>query len=89
MPRSRYTWLTATADSMHSAGGAHGRGVRECRPQRIPSRDVDDDQAGDLAELRSLDPVDQQYVGEGRELGRTTDQKQAILLAETLTTCNT
>lgn len=46
-------------------------------------QDFDDDRFGDLPEFLSLDPVDEDYVGEGRELGRSTDQ-QAIALAERL-----
>jgi hypothetical protein len=32
-----------------------------------------------------VDPVDEQYVGEGCELGRTTDEREALQLAEQLT----
>jgi hypothetical protein len=31
-----------------------------------------------------LDPVDEEYVGEGRELGRSADEEEAIALAERL-----
>ena len=48
-------------------------------------QDLDDDQAGDLSEFLSLDPVDEAYAGEGRELGATNDEEDAILLAERLT----
>ncbi|MEJ3748640.1 hypothetical protein WEI85_35840 [Actinomycetes bacterium KLBMP 9797] len=47
-------------------------------------QDPDDDQVGDLTELLSLDPADEEYVGEGRELGCVADQEQAIDLAERL-----
>jgi hypothetical protein len=49
-------------------------------------QDPDDDHAGDLAEFLSLDPPDEQYVGEGRELGHSADEEEAIQLAERLTT---
>jgi hypothetical protein len=45
-------------------------------------QDPDDDQVGDLAELLSLDPADEKYVGEGRELGCVAGQEQAMELAE-------
>lgn len=48
-------------------------------------RDPDDDQVGDLPNLLSLDPVDEAYVGEGRELGVSDEETEAILLAERLT----
>jgi hypothetical protein len=47
-------------------------------------QDLDDDRFGDLAEFPSLDPVDEDYVGEGRELGRSADEEEAITLAEQL-----
>jgi hypothetical protein len=47
-------------------------------------RDLDDDRFGDLAEFPPLDPVDEEYVGEGRELGRSADEEEAIALAERL-----
>ena len=47
-------------------------------------QDPDDDQVGDLPNLMSLDPVDEAYVGEGRELG-VSDEAEAISLAERLT----
>ena len=47
-------------------------------------RDLDDDRFGDLAEFPPLDPVDEEYVGEGRELGRGADEEEAIALAERL-----
>jgi hypothetical protein len=47
-------------------------------------QDLDDDEFGDLPEFPSLDPVDEEYVGEGRELGCSTDEEQAIALAERL-----
>ncbi|GAA3260771.1 hypothetical protein ACFO1B_55990 [Dactylosporangium siamense] len=49
-------------------------------------QDPDDDEFGDLPNLMSLDPVDQEYVGEGRELGASQDEAEAIALAEQLTT---
>jgi hypothetical protein len=48
-------------------------------------QDPDDDHVGDLAKLISLDPVDEAYVGEGRELGVSEDEAEAISLAEHLT----
>jgi hypothetical protein len=48
-------------------------------------QDPDDDQAGDLPNLVSLDPVDEAYVGEGRHLGASKDEAAAISLAEQLT----
>ncbi len=48
-------------------------------------QDPDDDRVGDLPNLISLDPVDEAYVGEGRELGVTGDEAEAISLAEHLT----
>ncbi|GAA1786563.1 hypothetical protein GCM10009682_05870 [Luedemannella flava] len=45
-------------------------------------QDLDDDRAGDLSEFLSLDPADEVYVGEGRELGTSVDEEEAILLAE-------
>jgi hypothetical protein len=47
-------------------------------------RDLDDDRFGDPAEFPPLDPVDEEYVGEGRELGRSADEEEAIALAERL-----
>ena len=47
-------------------------------------QDPDDDGVGDLSNLISLDPVDEEYVGEGRELGVTADEAEAISLAEYL-----
>lgn len=48
--------------------------------------DLDDVEHGaDLPEFPSLDPVDEAYVGEGRELGSSTDEEQALALAERLT----
>ncbi|WP_327002722.1 hypothetical protein OHA72_47760 [Dactylosporangium sp. NBC_01737] len=49
-------------------------------------QDPDDDEFSDLPNLMSLDPVDQDYVGEGRELGASHDEAEAIALAEQLTT---
>ncbi|GAA3248190.1 hypothetical protein ACFO1B_39230 [Dactylosporangium siamense] len=49
-------------------------------------QDPDDDEFGDLPNLMSLDPVDQEYVGEGRELGASQDEAEAIALAERSTT---
>jgi hypothetical protein len=48
-------------------------------------QDPDDDRVGDLPNLISLDPVDEAYVGEGRELGLSEDEAEAISLAEHLT----
>ncbi|WP_433042694.1 Imm21 family immunity protein [Dactylosporangium sp. CS-033363] len=48
-------------------------------------RDPDDERVRDLANLISLDPVDEDYAGEGRELGVTGDEAEAMSLAERLT----
>lgn len=48
-------------------------------------QDPDDDQVGDLPNLISLDPVDEGYVGEGRELGVSEAEAEALSLAEHLT----
>ena len=48
-------------------------------------QDPDDDRVGDLPNLISLDPIDEAYVGEGRELGLSEDEAGAISLAERLT----
>jgi hypothetical protein len=48
-------------------------------------QDPDDDRVGDLPNLISLDPVDEAYVGEGRALGLSEDEAEAISLAEHLT----
>ncbi|MEU8659889.1 hypothetical protein [Actinoplanes philippinensis] len=48
-------------------------------------QDPDDDRFSDLPNLTSIDPVDEAYVGEGRELGLTDDEAEAISLAERLT----
>lgn len=48
-------------------------------------QDPDDDRVGDLPNLISLDPVDEEYVGEGRELALSEDAEEAIALAERLT----
>ncbi|MGC7101632.1 hypothetical protein ACPZ19_43750 [Amycolatopsis lurida] len=48
-------------------------------------QDLDNDRFADLAEFPSLDPVDEEYAGQGRELGRSTDEEEAIALAERLT----
>jgi hypothetical protein len=48
-------------------------------------QDPDDDQVGDLPNLISLDPVGEEYAGEGRELGVTEDETEAMSLAECLT----
>ncbi|MBG0569346.1 hypothetical protein [Actinoplanes aureus] len=48
-------------------------------------QDPDDDRVGDLPNLISLDPVDEAYVGEGRELARSKDAEEAMTLAEHLT----
>jgi hypothetical protein len=47
-------------------------------------QDLEDDRRGDLAESPSLDAVDEQYAGEGRELGSSADEEDAISLAERL-----
>lgn len=47
-------------------------------------QDLGDERFGDLAEFPSLDPVDEEYVGEGRELGCGADEEEAIALAERL-----
>ncbi|MET8154408.1 hypothetical protein ACIBSW_34010 [Actinoplanes sp. NPDC049668] len=47
-------------------------------------QDPDDDGVGDLSNLISLDPVDEEYVGEGREVGVTEDEADAVSLAEHL-----
>ncbi|MFC4071493.1 hypothetical protein [Actinoplanes subglobosus] len=51
-------------------------------------RDPDDDQVGDLPNLISLDPADEAYVGEGRELALSEDPEEAMALAEHLTDAN-
>lgn len=43
-----------------------------------------DGQHADLAEFPSLDPVDEEHAGQGRELGRTEDELAALQLAEQL-----
>jgi hypothetical protein len=48
-------------------------------------QDLDDEHFADLPEFPSLDPVEEDYVGEGRELGRADDEAEAIELAERLT----
>jgi hypothetical protein len=48
-------------------------------------QDPDDDRIGDLPNLISLDPVHEEYVGEGRELGLGDDEQEVIALAERLT----
>jgi hypothetical protein len=48
-------------------------------------QDLDDEGFADLSEFPALDPDDEQYVGEGRELGRSADEAEAIELAERLT----
>src|SRR5689334_12056370 len=47
-------------------------------------QDLDDERAADLYEFPPLDPEDEDYVGEGRELGRAADEAEAIELAERL-----
>ena len=47
---------------------------------RVP----EDDNFGDLANLLSLDPVDEAYVGEGRELGVRDTENEAVRLAADL-----
>lgn len=41
---------------------------RQYRSSLHTVQDPDDDRVGDLPNLISLDPVDEAYVGEGREL---------------------
>jgi hypothetical protein len=48
-------------------------------------QDPDDDRRRDLPNLISLEPVDEAYVGAGRELGLREDEAEAISLAEHLT----
>jgi hypothetical protein len=48
-------------------------------------QDPGDDRASDLPNLMSLEPVDEAYVGEGRELGLSQDEEAAMSLAEHLT----
>ncbi|XVU28168.1 hypothetical protein ACQPZJ_14320 [Actinoplanes sp. CA-054009] len=48
-------------------------------------QDPDDERVGDLPNLPSLDPIDEAYVGEGRELGLGEDEEAAMSLAERLT----
>jgi hypothetical protein len=48
-------------------------------------QDPDDNRVGDLPNLISLDPVDEAYVGEGRELSVSENEEEAISLAEHLT----
>ena len=60
----------------------HGAALRHITAHRARP---DDDRIGDLANLVSLDPVDEAYVGEGRELDLTEDEADAISLAEHLT----
>lgn len=48
-------------------------------------QDPGDDQVRDLPNLISLDPVDEEYAGEGRELGVVQDEAEAMSLAERLT----
>jgi hypothetical protein len=44
--------------------------------------DLDDERFADLSEFPSVDP--EEYVGEGRELGREADEAEAIELAQRL-----
>jgi len=46
------------------------------------AEDPDDDRFLDLPNFGSLDPVAEAYAGEGRELGSSTDEEEAITLAE-------
>ena len=48
-------------------------------------QDPDDDRVGDLPNLTPLDPVDEAYVGEGRELACSENEEEAMALAERLT----
>ena len=51
-------------------------------------QDPDDDRVGDLSNLISLDPIDEVYIGEGRELALSEDAEEAIALAERFTDAN-
>ncbi|GAA2482346.1 hypothetical protein [Winogradskya humida] len=57
----------------------------QCRISLHTVRDPDDEKAGDLANFWSLDPVDEAYAGEGREIGTRAGEREALLLAERLT----
>ena len=82
-------------------GGARIEGVAAIRWVEIGSQngryrisvhtvqDPDDDRVRDLPDLISLDPADEEYIGEGRELGVTKDEAEAISLAEHLTEART
>lgn len=48
------------------------------------ARDPDDEYFRDLPNLLLLDPDEEDYVGEGRELARVSDPEAAIEQAETL-----
>ncbi|HTJ39506.1 MAG TPA: hypothetical protein VL738_40280 [Dactylosporangium sp.] len=48
-------------------------------------QDLDDDEFLDMANFPPLDPVDEEYAGQGRELGRHDDPGAAVELAERLT----
>ncbi|MGX6607774.1 hypothetical protein ACWKSP_37460 [Micromonosporaceae bacterium Da 78-11] len=60
-------------------------GSRQYRISLHTVQDPDDDRFGDLPNLISLDPIDEAYVGEGREMGLSEDAAEAISLAEHLT----
>jgi hypothetical protein len=55
---------------------------RQYRVSLHTVQDPDDDQVGDLPNLISLDPADEAYVGEGREITRSEDAEEAMALAE-------
>jgi hypothetical protein len=44
-----------------------------------------DGQHADLAEFPSVDPADEEYVGQGRALGHMLDEREALQLAEQMT----
>ncbi len=57
---------------------------RQYRVSLHTVQDPDDDRVGGLPNLLSLDPVDEAYIGEGRELARSEDAEEAMALAEHL-----
>ncbi|MFF5228496.1 hypothetical protein [Dactylosporangium sp. NPDC000521] len=58
-------------------------GAHRVSPHTV--EDPDDDRFADPANFFSLDPVDEEYPGEGRETGRSTGEERAMALAELLT----
>jgi hypothetical protein len=48
-------------------------------------RDLDDEHFADLSNFPPLDPEQEEFVGQGREVGRGVDEVEAIALAERLT----